>query len=248
MIFFYIGIFFIGASIASFINATIYRIEKRFKLDVFFTKPSHCEKCKKELTWYELLPILGYILEKGRCRQCNTRVNPYYPISELILGTSFLFFWIYSIPWYLWLCLISFFILSNYDIKDNSVPAKFVNWFLVITFLIWFVFIQQVHNLYLPTIFALFFLILNLFKKAMGFGDILVLLAVGILISYKQFVILFWLGIVLALLYSVYLLIKEKVDIKTAKVPMMPFFGSSFVISVIYGEKIYEILFNLLGL
>ncbi|HAM37742.1 TPA: prepilin peptidase, partial [Patescibacteria group bacterium] len=75
MIIFYICIFFIGAALASFINATLYRIEKEFKWKALLTQNSHCEECEHPLSWIDLLPVLGFLINKGRCRYCNSKVN-----------------------------------------------------------------------------------------------------------------------------------------------------------------------------
>jgi prepilin signal peptidase PulO-like enzyme (type II secretory pathway) len=79
-------------------------------------------------------------------------------------------------------------------------------------------------------------------------GDILVLLGLGILIPYQQYIVTFWGGIIIALLYTLYLLFKGVKNIRKIKVPMMPFFSLSFVISLIYGNQLFDILLKFLGI
>lgn len=55
---------------------------------------SHCEKCKKTLAWYELIPLLSYIFQKGRCRKCHEKLSPSYFIVELTCGLLFLYAYI----------------------------------------------------------------------------------------------------------------------------------------------------------
>jgi prepilin signal peptidase PulO-like enzyme (type II secretory pathway) len=86
--------------------------------------------------------------------------------------------------------------------------------------------------------------ILNLIKKSFGTGDLLILLGLGILISWKQYLVMFWLGIMIALLYSLTLIVSKKITLKGAKIPMIPFISISFVITILYGEKIYSFLLN----
>jgi prepilin signal peptidase PulO-like enzyme (type II secretory pathway) len=217
-------------------------MEKGFKYPEIINKHSHCEKCKKILTWYELIPIIGYILQKGKCPKCNTTINIYYPISELILGISALLFYLYSVPWYLIIIFLFLFVLSYYDQKDNAVPQKLVHILLVLSVLIFVIYIRDYYNLIFPFSISLFLIIMNLFKKSFGLGDILVLLGIGILVSYKQYIVIFWLGIVIALLYSMYLIVFKKKEIKNTKVPMIPFFTISYVISILYGDIIFDYL------
>ena len=244
MIFLNIWMFFLGAVMASFLNATLYRLEKGYKYPKIIKQGSHCENCGKILTWWELIPIIGYLLIKGKCPKCGQRVDPYYPLSELVLGVIFISFFVYTIPWYLWLVVIFLFILSYFDIKEQAVYKDLVHVFLATTLLFYFLFAFDVTNLVLPLVFSLMLIILNFVKKSFGFGDLLVLLGLGILISWQQYLVMFWLGIIIALLYSLILLASKKISLKGAKIPMIPFFSISFIITILYGEEIYSFLLN----
>jgi prepilin signal peptidase PulO-like enzyme (type II secretory pathway) len=244
MTFLNIWIFFLGAAVASFLNATLYRLEKGYKYPQIIKQGSHCENCGKILTWWELIPIIGYLLIKGKCPKCGEKVNLYYPLSELVLGATFVFFFIYTIPWYLWLVVIFLFILSYFDIKEQAVYKDLVHAFLATTLLFYFLFAFDIANLILPAMFFVMIIILNLIKKSFGIGDLLVLLGLGILISWQQYLVMFWLGIMIALLYSLILLATKKINLKGAKVPMIPFFSISFVLTILYGEELYYNLLN----
>lgn len=241
----YICIFFIGASLASFINATLYRIDKGYKYPNIITRNSFCEECKKPLSWVQLIPVVGYLIYSGRCKNCKTFVRLYYPISELLLGLSFLLMYLYSIPFFFFILVIFLFILSYYDSISMSVPRLIVHILLVISILIFF-FLQLIpFNIIVPLIICIFLLLVNIIKKSFGFGDILILFSVGILQTPKQMVCTFWLGVLIALLYSVIIIIRKKIDIKKAKVPMVPFFSIAFVISLIYGEILVDMLLKI---
>jgi len=239
MIIFYICIFFLGAALASFINATLYRIEKEFKLKKLLTQNSHCENCKHPLSWVDLLPIIGFLINKGKCKYCGEKVNMFYPISEFILGLCFLIFFLYSVPFYFYIVILFLLALSNYDIKEFGIPKDLTHIFLGICLLI-FIFTFDITKIYLPIIIGIFLILLNLFKKSFGIGDILIILGLGVLISKEQFIVFFWLAILIALLYSIGLMIVKKINIKKAKIPMVPFLSLAFVISVIYGESILK--------
>lgn len=244
MTFLNIWIFFLGAVMASFLNATLYRLEKGYKYPEIIKLGSHCENCKKILKWWELIPIIGYLIIRGKCSKCGEKVNFYYPLSELILGTIFVLFFVYAIPLYLWLVAIFLFILSYFDVKEQAVYKDLIHIFLAITLLFYFLFAFDIANLILPTIFSVMIIIINLIKKSFGIGDLFVLLGLGVLISWQQYLIMFWLGIMIALLYSLALLVSKKITLKGAKVPMIPFYSISFVITLLYGKELYYILLN----
>lgn len=248
MIIIYLCIFFLGASLASFLNATVYRLEKGYKYPEIITLNSHCEKCNKPLNWKQLIPILGFLFYKGRCPKCKSLVNIYYPISELILGTIFLLFYVSSIPLFFYVIILFLFVLSFYDYLSNSVPKNLVHILIGISFVFFFFFNFKLENIYLPLIICGVLMLINIFKKSFGLGDILLFFSIGILQSFAQFLVTFWSAIFIALLYSLLFVVKKKVDIKKAKIPMVPFISLAFSISVLYGENIYSQLLKLLGI
>jgi len=75
--------FILGLFLGSFLNCIAYRLEKGEK---FIFSRSRCPKCGKILNWYELIPILSFIIQKGRCRSCKEKISLRYPITELISG------------------------------------------------------------------------------------------------------------------------------------------------------------------
>ncbi len=248
----YSSIFFLGASLASFINATLYRIDnkKEFKNNwrTIARRNSYCENCKKELNWIELFPIVGYLIYGGKCSKCRKSINIYYPISEFILGVSTLLFYLNSVPFYLYIILIFLFILSYYDYIYKAVPKSLVHVFLGISILFFIVFNFSLITLVIVLSLAISLLILSaLMKKSFGLGDVLILIGLGIVMSYKSFLVMFWIGILLALLCSIVYSILKKRDLRKIKIPMIPFFTISFLITCIYGLHIYDLLTNWLS-
>ena len=248
MAIFYLCLFFLGASLASFLNATVYRLENGYTYPKIATLSSHCEKCKKPLNWKQLIPILGYIFYKGKCPKCKSEVNIYYPISELILGTIFLLSYLSSIPLFFYIIILFLFVLSFYDYLSNSIPKNLVHILIAISIIFFFFFNFNLENIYLPLIICGVLLLINIIKKSFGFGDILLLFSIGILQSFGQFLVTFWLAIFIALLYSLIFVVKKKEDIKKAKIPMVPFISLAFCISVLYGESIYSQLLKWMGI
>ncbi len=75
------GFFFIlGACLGSFINVVIYRLPRD---ESIVYPPSRCPRCGHRLSWWENLPILSYLILRGRCRECHGPISPRYPLVEL---------------------------------------------------------------------------------------------------------------------------------------------------------------------
>jgi leader peptidase (prepilin peptidase) / N-methyltransferase len=79
-------LFVVGAAVGSFLNVVVYRLPLGLSL---IHPPSHCPKCEKRIPWYDNVPILGWIMLRGRCRQCGNAISPRYPIVEAITAAMF---------------------------------------------------------------------------------------------------------------------------------------------------------------
>jgi len=84
----YVFSFIFGTIVGSFLNVVIERIDT--KESIFFSR-SHCPSCKKILQWWELIPILSFIILKGRCSSCKQKISLQYPLVEFLTGLVFLF-------------------------------------------------------------------------------------------------------------------------------------------------------------
>ncbi len=83
--------FWIGAAVGSFLNVVIYRLPRGMSINE--PKHSFCTVCKKRLGWLELIPLLSWLLQRGRCKCGESRVAPRYFIVELINGTLWAVIW-----------------------------------------------------------------------------------------------------------------------------------------------------------
>lgn len=82
-----------GLLMGSFSNVIIHRLPIKInnlnkkEINLFFPR-SHCTACEKTIPWIDLIPILSWILLKGKCRSCKTKISIQYPIVELVHGLS----------------------------------------------------------------------------------------------------------------------------------------------------------------
>ena len=254
--------FLIGLVLASFLNALMYRIDKEYKYPDIFTQPSHCEKCNKQLKWYDLIPILSYIFTKGKCSKCGDKITIYYPFSELILGLSFSLFSYMNVPWYMYVILIILFCLTYFDYIYKAIPQTLTLLFLVFGtfFLITTSIIEQTLVLNatisgLSLLVGLLLLLIVMYGikginikegfKGIGIGDFLVLLTLSMFLSTGEFWVMFWLTIVLALLFFLPNALLKKMNLKSS-LPLLPFITLGYIVVVLYGEEIFEYLRNIL--
>lgn len=80
-------VFIIGSIFGSFFNVLIYRLP--LEQDVVL-KPSACPNCKKPISWKNNIPILSYLILRGKCSDCHEKINISYPIVEFVIALNFL--------------------------------------------------------------------------------------------------------------------------------------------------------------
>jgi leader peptidase (prepilin peptidase)/N-methyltransferase len=83
--------FVFGLLIGSFLNVCIHRWPRGRSV---VTPRSHCVRCRKPIAWYDNIPVISYILLRGRCRYCARHISARYPTVELLTGVLFFgFIW-----------------------------------------------------------------------------------------------------------------------------------------------------------
>lgn len=127
--FFIFGIFW-----GSFLNNIALRLESN---EDFLYSRSKCPLCQKHLHWYELIPLLSFVIQKGKCRYCHKNISWRYPLIELItgfwtmllaksiIGYSLNYFFIIEFIFY-FLFLSVIFVLSLYDWRTFFVDDSFL--------------------------------------------------------------------------------------------------------------------------
>lgn len=83
---FYVWIAFTGLFVGSFLNVAIYRYPLE-GVTVNNPKRSRCPKCKHMLAWYENVPLLSWLIQRGRCRHCSVSIPWRYPLVEGLTGS-----------------------------------------------------------------------------------------------------------------------------------------------------------------
>jgi len=115
----------LGLALGSFFNVCIYRIPRGLSVAI---PPSHCPRCKRRIRPYDNIPVLSYLLLRGRCRDCRGRISPRYVVVELL--TALLFVAVYVRFGPSWetvtgLVLVSFLVvLAGIDLEHQVIPFR----------------------------------------------------------------------------------------------------------------------------
>ena len=191
--YFTIIVFLFGMLLGSFYNVVGYRIPNNMSI----VKPnSFCPKCRHELKWYELIPVFSFLIQKGRCRQCKSRISLFYPIMELTTGilfaASYLVFG-FSFEFVMSILVVSFLIIVIVsDTNFLIIPDEITVFFLLITLLVQFIFkgysFVLSSILYGAFMFSMMYIVMLLGKKilkeeALGGGDVKLMFFVGIILN-----------------------------------------------------------------
>lgn len=147
-------LFVFGLAIGSFLNVVAGRYDGERSL--FAAEPisgrSHCPHCKRTLRWFELIPLVSFIMQGGKCRRCRASISFQYPVAEMISGFIFIF-----VPWHIltisgaggfllaglsffWIVTFeTLFVMSLIDIRLGIIPDE-LNGFLFVLALFYGIF------------------------------------------------------------------------------------------------------------
>ena len=118
-------VFLFGVIIGSFLNVVIYR----FNTGAGVHGRSMCLSCGKQLSWYELIPLVSFAFQRGRCRACRSKLSWQYPLVELCTGLIFLGAFLshglsLMLP-YLFIQLSLLMVIAVYDLRHTIIPDVF---------------------------------------------------------------------------------------------------------------------------
>lgn len=261
------ALFFIfGTLIGSFLNVLILRLPQGQSLG----GRSHCTHCGHTLSVWELVPLVSFLLLKGRCASCGAKISPRYFIIEAVTGALFALSWFLLLPnsWPAFLVLArNLFVISalvvvfvvdleHYIILDSVTFSSLavvtlLNAALDLTgrqqFFFWHNHLVQ--GLIGAAVAALpFFLLWFLSKgKWMGFGDVKLALLLGAIFGPALFAVNFFLAVFLGTLASIFLLLNKTKTLKS-QIPFGTFLSLAAVITLYFGDRLLLWYLSSLGL
>ncbi|MDP2912138.1 MAG: prepilin peptidase [Candidatus Omnitrophota bacterium] len=250
----YLLVVIFGLIIGSFLNVCIYRIPRDESL-VF--PGSRCVSCKKHIEWYDNIPLLSYVLLRGKCRSCKAKISPRYFFVELISALCFLIlfinfnlnyiFWIYS------LLVFSLIVVTFIDLEFQIIPDRIslVGIFLGIILSIVFPGLQSAFTwqkaflnsilgalagggiIYLTGVLGQ----LAFKKESMGGGDVKLMAMLGAFLGWKTAVLIFFLAPFFGAPVGIYMKFVKKEDI----IPYGPYISLASFVAMVWGHKILSL-------
>jgi len=239
-------IFILGLIVGSFNNVCICRIPRS---ESIIYPASHCPKCRSNISPKDNIPLLSYLLLKGRCRNCKSKISIQYPIVELLTGLTYLIIYLtygLSIQSLIYIILSSALIIIAFiDLNEQIVPDVISLPGIVIGFIISFFvpYISFINSALGVLAGGGIILIIGMagsviFKKeAMGGGDVKLAAMIGAFLGWRYIIISLFLGFFLGALAGIFLII-AKIKSREDVVPFGPFIVLGSFITLLWGEKI----------
>ncbi len=259
----WISAFIFGALMGSFLNCVIHRLEVN---EGFVKGRSYCPKCKKTISAVDLIPIVSFVLLKGRCRECGERISWQYPIVEAATGSLFVtvillrgtggllgtleiayFLAIFSL-----MVLMFVYDLKHYLIPDEAVFAAIsatIAWHGVL-FISGIVSFTETVPFFLSGLGAsgFFLAIFTISKGAwMGFGDVKLALFMGLFLGYPGILVALFSAFMSGAIMGSAMVLLNKKGIKS-EIPFAPFLIFGTILAFFWGGPMVDWYLNLLSI
>lgn len=228
-----------GAMVGSFANVLILRFISHQPIGM---DRSRCPNCKHVLQWYALVPIFSYVFLRGRCRYCGKGISFQYPLVEFISGAAALYFFAFNeevlgVSVILYAAFMILLVLFVIDLKTFLLPDFYIILLSVIVILY-----HATGSLIGPTqqfggvligAGSLLLLWAGTRGKGIGFGDVKLLVPLGLLFGIHGTILLLFIAFLTGGLFGGVLLLTKRATPKTA-IPFGPFLAGAAMILLIY--------------
>jgi len=245
----YVYIFWLavlGGIMGSFFNVCVYRIPRSMSL---IHPGSLCPVCQVPIKFYDNIPLISYIILRGRCRSCGCTISLRYPLIETLsvviivvnfIQFDFSFEFVYY-TFFLWLMLIIAFIDYEHLIIPDSLSIAGV----IIGFggaffarhesMLW-VFLGGIIT-GVVLLFIKFFSRILFHKESLGMGDVKLGIVVGAFMGWEMALLSLYFSFVLVFLYGLGLIVKER-QFPNQKFPLGSFIALGTGIGIFWGEAL----------
>lgn len=260
-----IFLFIIGTTIGSFLNVIIDRLPKSENI----LGRSHCDHCRHKLAWYDLMPVLSFVILGGKSRCCHKKLSWQYPIVEIVTGMLFIFIFFQGqnlIGSVLIIGIMSCLIVIFFSDLKYHLISDYILWALFVFSVIYRIIsvipanlpAQAGTGIQIPyqvgndiasglLVGLPIFLIYHIsHERAMGFGDVLLTGLIGFLLGWKAGFLALYIAFVTGAIYGIILMILHRKKIKS-KIPFGPFLVIGTVAMLFYGEKIFGMIGKIYG-
>ncbi|WP_269411994.1 prepilin peptidase [Lentibacillus daqui] len=233
--------FTLGLIFGSFFNVVGLRLPAKLS---FANDRSMCPQCKHILSWYELVPVLSYLKQLGRCRHCHTAISLMYPVIEVLTGLLFAYSYLrhgLGLELVIAICFMSMLVIILVaDISYMLIPDRVLLFFLPL-FIILRV-IQPLHPWWSSIVggilaFVLIAVIILVSRGGMGAGDMKLFGVLGIVLGVKQVMLAFILSCMIGAIVSLFLLLLKRIN-RRQPFPFGPYIVVAAIISYFDGYSL----------
>jgi leader peptidase (prepilin peptidase)/N-methyltransferase len=256
--------FFVGLLFGSFLNVCIFRLPR----DLSVVRPrSFCPACERQIAWYDNIPVISFILLRGRCRNCQEPISLRYPLVELLTGLLFsaAVFQLGMTPQALKFCLFSAILITlvSSDVEERILPDEFtlggtliglvLSWFAPLNIALAYIFLPNSRNVpLLSFIEALIgaaiasgaiWLVGELYyrvrkREGLGFGDVKMVAMIGAFMGLQGALLTLIAGSMLGGVGGLIYIFLTGKNASTYQLPFGAFLGASAMAIAIFGEMI----------
>lgn len=239
-------IFLTGIIIGSFLNVCIYRIP--IKKSIVYPS-SNCPKCNVYLKWYDLIPILSYVFQKGRCRYCEEIISSQYPLVEALNGLLYMIFYIkfgLTMEFIFYAILSSVLVIISFIDFEYGLIPKSLNILIFILTVLYKILGYLLYNTSLNLINSLFGLIISsgifliiiiVSKGGLGGGDMKLIGVLGFALGIKKILLNIVLSFIFGGIISGILLLL-KIKGRKDRIAFGPFISIAFIVTTLWGMEI----------
>ena len=248
-----------GASVGSFLNVVIHRLPIGESL---ISPPSRCPGCRKGIAWHDNLPVVGWLVLRGRCRTCNAPISPRYPIVEgvtalvaLALVTAHGPGLEFAGAFYFACTLIA---LTYIDLDHQILPDRLTLPGIAIGLVIAAAAPPGTWPTPLPTAFVgalvgggILWLVAWTYhlvtgREGMGGGDVKLLAMIGAFLGWKGVLLTLLLSSFIGSVIGVGLMLRHRADGRLA-IPFGPFLALGAMVTLFWGDRIVRWYMSSLG-
>lgn len=248
-----VAIAVLGLFIGSFLNVCIHRIPRS---ESIMWPASHCPVCNNPIKPWDNIPLVSYILLRGRCRSCSAKISLRYPVVETLsalLALSMLYRFGLTVSfgiYYLWACVLL--VITFIDIDYQIIPDRLslggiilglglVYW-LPLTYKDALIGLVLGSGLLIAVIYGYYFLTK---KQGMGGGDVKLLGMIGVFTGWQGVLFTIFMGSLIGTLFGLPWALMQKKTMKAA-IPFGPFLALGALIFVLWGTQLIDWYFGFL--
>jgi leader peptidase (prepilin peptidase)/N-methyltransferase len=236
-----LGVFVLGLIIGSFSNVVIFRLPLGRSI---ISPGSHCRACKTPIRPWDNIPLLSYLLLKGRCRVCREQISPYYPAIELTSGVLYILLWFkfgLSLPLIAYALFSSaLLVVALIDLDHQIIPdiITLPGMALGLALSPWTLISTPFASLIGALAAGLFFYIVAIVSKGgMGGGDIKLIAMIGAFLGWQGAFFTILVGALTGSVVGITLMMTNKKGRKD-KIPFGPYLSFAAILFTLLGNNI----------